>query len=66
MLSYDPLPPADSVDLYSHEKQRGGGWRTAGEAAAADEGNLALFFRSMMPNFDPSAPAPQAAEGDDA
>ena len=42
VMSYDPLPPPDSIDLYSPEARRGGG---AGRASLEDEGGLALFFR---------------------
>lgn len=40
VMSYDPLPPADSVDLYdpSSEARRR-------QRRIDDEGGLALFFR---------------------
>ena len=52
-MSFDPLPPADSVNLYSAEVQQG-------RRAVDDPNSLALFFRSMLPNFDPNATVPEA------
>ncbi|PAA86129.1 hypothetical protein BOX15_Mlig008420g4 [Macrostomum lignano] len=61
--AFDPLPPPDSVcgyDLDRLRRLRAG----AGGASAADDGLLTAFLRSLMPNFDPSAPPqPQGAEG---
>lgn len=50
MLSYDPLPPVDSIDLY----KPGGGGSSSGSAAGAAN-PLSVFFRSLLPNYDPAA-----------
>ncbi|XP_061196986.1 ribosome quality control complex subunit TCF25-like [Saccostrea echinata] len=56
VLSYDPLPPLDSVSAYQRpDRQR-----------RPQEGNtLALFLRSLLPNFNPNEPPPvnEGAEG---
>ncbi|XP_033729246.1 transcription factor 25-like, partial [Pecten maximus] len=43
VLSYDPLPPVDSVCGYD---------RPARRRAVEDAGALSTFFRSLMPNFN--------------
>lgn len=53
VLSYDPLPPLDSIAAYQRpDRQR-----------TPQEGNtLALFLRSLLPNFNPNDP-PARNEG---
>jgi len=49
-MSYDPLPPVDSVSSYSRPS------RNAGNNTAASQlegGLLSSFFRSLMPGFNP-------------
>ena len=53
VMSFDPLPPTDSIDLYKSDARRGGG-------GTDDPGTLSLFLRSLLPNFDVNAPAAQA------
>ncbi|XP_055363427.1 transcription factor 25 [Betta splendens] len=44
VMSFDPLPPLDSVMSYTRpERQRVG---------ASNESTLSLFFRSLLPNFN--------------
>ena len=55
-MSYDPLPPSDSIDTYSYNGGRpgsGGGSRSAGEST---ENTLRMFLRSLLPNYDPNDP----------
>nr|CAG4641952.1 EOG090X0BCY [Eurycercus lamellatus] len=50
VMSFDPLPPVDSVTSYSRPN------RTANNATAASQmegGLLSSFFRSLMPGFNP-------------
>ena len=53
VMSFDPVPPTDSIDLYKGNARRGGG-------GTDDSGTLSLFLRSLLPNFDANAPAAQA------
>jgi len=57
ILSYDPLPPSDSIDTYSYNGGRpgSGGSRSAGEST---ENTLRMFLRSLLPNYDPNDPSP--------
>ncbi|KAK3863461.1 hypothetical protein Pcinc_030768 [Petrolisthes cinctipes] len=49
VMSYDPLPPPDSVCGYSRP--------TSDTRRTSHSSNiLASFFRSLMPNYDPNAP----------
>lgn len=48
VLSYDPLPPLDSVCGYE---------RPARRRAVEDAGALSTFFRSLLPNFNIEEPA---------
>uniref|UniRef100_A0A1I8JPN1 Nuclear receptor domain-containing protein n=1 Tax=Macrostomum lignano TaxID=282301 RepID=A0A1I8JPN1_9PLAT len=62
--AFDPLPPPDSVCAATTSTAAARLRRGAGGASAADDGLLTAFLRSLMPNFDPSAPPqPQGAEG---
>ncbi len=51
VLSYDPLPPADSIDLY----KRAGDGQGAGAGAGGGSGDnaVSLFLRSWLPNYQP-------------
>uniref|UniRef100_A0A7N9AJX0 Transcription factor 25 (basic helix-loop-helix) n=1 Tax=Mastacembelus armatus TaxID=205130 RepID=A0A7N9AJX0_9TELE len=44
MMSFDPLPPLDSVISYTRPERQ--------HTGASTESTLALFFRSLMPNFN--------------
>jgi len=59
VMSFDPVPPTDSIDLYKGNARRGGG-------GTDDSGTLSLFLRSLLPNFDANAPAAQAPPRGDA
>lgn len=55
VMSYDPLPPTDSIDTYTRASRR---------TQIDDPSALRMFFRSLMPNFDPNEPVPdQPAPG---
>lgn len=51
VMSYDPLPPTDTIDLYT---------RTSKLTQIDDPSALRVFFRSLLPNFNPSDPIPEA------
>ncbi|XP_060074538.1 ribosome quality control complex subunit TCF25-like [Ylistrum balloti] len=51
VLSYDPLPPLDSVCGYDRPVRR---------RAVEDAGALSTFFRSLLPNFNIDEPAAAA------
>ena len=53
-MSYDPLPPSDSIDAYS----RSGSGRTNLD----DPSILGMFFRSLLPNFNPNDPHPELVD----
>ncbi|XP_056381955.1 transcription factor 25 isoform X2 [Hyla sarda] len=55
VLSFDPLPPLDSVVSYTRPERT---------HQPSNEGTLSLFFRSLLPNFNLQGEA--AAEGEDA
>uniref|UniRef100_A0A182Y114 Uncharacterized protein n=1 Tax=Anopheles stephensi TaxID=30069 RepID=A0A182Y114_ANOST len=58
MLMYDPLPPLDSINIYSRPTVTSSNSRLSNDP-------LHLFFQSLLPNFNaqaPSAPAPAAAQ----
>ena len=57
-MSYDPLPPTDSINLY-----KGAAGSAVGSTEIEDPNPLRVFFRSMMPNFDPAGPIPEALVG---
>ena len=50
VMSYDPLPPIDSIDLYTRSTQR---------TQIDDPSAFRMFFRSLMPNFNPNEPVPE-------
>ena len=45
-MSYDPLPPADSIDAYQRSQD--------GRPNLDDPSVLGMFFRSLLPNFNPN------------
>lgn len=49
VLNFDPLPPLDSIDLYT---------RPVRTRAVGNDGPLAIFFRSLMPTFNINQVAP--------
>uniref|UniRef100_W5K7P7 Transcription factor 25 (basic helix-loop-helix) n=1 Tax=Astyanax mexicanus TaxID=7994 RepID=W5K7P7_ASTMX len=44
VMSYDPLPPLDSIASYTRPERP--------NAGASNESTLSLFFRSLLPNFN--------------
>ena len=57
VLSYDPLPPSDSINVYTEkDKNRGAG-------SIDDPSAFRMFFRSLLPNYNPNDPNPQRADG---
>nr|CAG4634995.1 EOG090X0BCY [Alona affinis] len=53
VMSFDPLPPVDSVSSYSRPN------RSVNQATAASQmegGLLSSFFRSLLPGFNPQEP----------
>ncbi|XP_065340572.1 ribosome quality control complex subunit TCF25 [Cloeon dipterum] len=54
VMSFDPLPPADSINLYERPRRP----RTA---TVDNAGALSLFFRSLLPTYNANEPA--GAEG---
>lgn len=49
VMSFDPLPPPDTICGYSRPT-------APGQQAANSSNLLASFFRSLLPNYDPNAP----------
>lgn len=54
VMSYDPLPPTDTMDTYTREARR---------TQIDDPSALRMFFRSLMPNFDPNEQVPDNPPG---
>ena len=50
-MSYDPLPPTDAIDAYSRNQSN--------RPNLDDPSVLGMFFRSLLPNFNPNDPNPQ-------
>lgn len=50
VLSYDPLPPVDSIDTYKKSGSQGS------RPNLDDPSAFRMFFRSLMPNFNPNDP----------
>ena len=48
VMSYDPLPPVDSVSSYSRPKHT----NTAAAGQIGDGGLLSTFFRSLLPGYN--------------
>ncbi|XP_064393566.1 ribosome quality control complex subunit TCF25-like [Halichondria panicea] len=57
ILSYDPLPPTDSVSAYTRPPRR------LLPAGAEDENPFMLFLRSMLPTFNTQMPPNPPAGG---
>ncbi|XP_018331893.1 transcription factor 25 [Agrilus planipennis] len=57
VLSFDPLPPPDSVNIYSKSLK----------PKPSSQSTIGLFFRSIIPNFEdfPRLPLPQDGAGDE-
>ena len=55
LMAYDPLPPQDSIDLYT---------KMSRPTQIDDPSALRLFFRSILPNFNPNDPLPEAPIGE--
>ncbi|CAG9839620.1 unnamed protein product [Diabrotica balteata] len=51
VTSFDPLPPSDSISLYTRPKRP-----TLAQHAGGN--TLSIFFRSILPNFNPNLPDP--------
>jgi len=49
ILSYDPLPPLDSINLYVRPQR---------PKIYEHSNAFTMFFRSLLPNFNISEPAP--------
>eukprot|EP00095_Tigriopus_kingsejongensis_P000320 maker-scaffold292_size219010-snap-gene-1.35 protein:Tk00320 transcript:maker-scaffold292_size219010-snap-gene-1.35-mRNA-1 annotation:"transcription factor 25" len=58
VLSFDPLPPSDSIDTYTKDDHKS---RTGIE----DPNALGLFFRSMLPSFNVNAPPVPGQPGEE-
>jgi len=59
VMSFDPLPPADSLSSYDRPTRNASSSSTTTAANQSDAGILSAFFRSMMPGFDPQEVANQ-------
>lgn len=55
VMSYDPLPPIDTIDAYSRNQSN--------RPNLEDPSVLGMFFRSLLPNFNPNDPNPPQDEG---
>ena len=55
VLAWDPLPPLNSINTYVAPERQ--------PTAIDDPSALRMFFRSLMPNFNPEAPTQAAVEG---
>nr|CAG4643427.1 EOG090X0BCY [Ilyocryptus agilis] len=55
VMSFDPLPPVDSVSSYSRPTRAANSTTAAGQL---DGGLLSSFFRSLMPGFNPQEVIP--------
>lgn len=61
ILMYDPLPPADSINIYSRPNM------SSTSTRHLDGSPFSMFFQSLLPNFNmqqnrPAIPAPRAGE----
>ena len=54
VLAWDPLPPVNSINTYVAPERQ--------PTAIDDPSALRMFFRSLLPNFNPDAPAQAVAE----
>jgi len=55
VMSWDPLPPANSINTYVAPSRQ--------PTVLDDPNALGMFFRSILPNFNPLDPLPAAEEG---
>ena len=55
VLAWDPLPPLNSINTYVAPERQ--------PTAIDDPSALRMFFRSLLPNFNPAEPALPAVEG---
>merc|ERR1719154_25434 len=53
--SWDPLPPTDSINTYTAPSRQ--------QTVLDDPSSLRLFFRSLLPNFNPDEPLPPLGDG---
>jgi len=53
-MAYDPLQPLNSINTYVTPERH---------TALDDPSALRMFFRSILPNFNPADPLPEAVEG---
>ena len=53
MLAWDPLPPLNSINTYVAPERQ--------PTAIDDPSALRMFFRSLLPNFNPADPLPAGA-----
>ena len=59
VMSFDPLPPVDSVSGYTRPNRTSTSQQTA--ASQLEGGLLSSFFRSLMPGFNPNEVVSPAA-----
>jgi len=52
--SWDPVPPVDSINTYTAPPRQ--------QTVLDDPSSLRLFFRSLLPNFNPEEPLPPPGE----
>merc|ERR1712098_794463 len=57
LMAWDPLPPLNSINTYTAPERQ--------PTALDDPSALRLFFRSLLPNFNPADPLPDGAVGGD-
>ena len=57
ILSYDPLPPPDSINTY---KDKDNTTATRGAGSIDDPSAFRMFFRSLLPNYNPNDPTTRA------
>ena len=56
ILSYDPLPPPDSINTYKDKDNTA----TRGAGSIDDPSAFRMFFRSLLPNYNPNDPTTRA------
>ncbi|XP_046391016.1 transcription factor 25 [Ischnura elegans] len=56
LLSFDPLPPPDSINLYTRPQRT---------RAHENSNAFSMFFRSILPNFNINEPARENAQPDE-
>ena len=55
ILAWDPLPPLNSINTYVAPERQ--------STNIDDPSALRMFFRSLLPNFNPDDPLPAAVDG---